>query len=109
MPPGEPVTCVFVHFALNFKLFDKLAFPHNRSRAENVAAMVDALFQGNGSARLCGLRKWQARQRADQAGGLLFARESIEAFRSEADARDVPLPTIREIQVSVRSVHVASK
>jgi LDH2 family malate/lactate/ureidoglycolate dehydrogenase len=109
-PAGEPATCVFVHFSLDLSRFDELAFPHGRSRPENVAAMLDALLQDNGSARLCGLRKWQARQRAERAGGLLFSPESIEAFRSEADARGVPLPEdVREVQVDVRAVHVASK
>ena len=110
VPPGEPVTCTFVHFSLNLKLLDALSFPHGRSRQENVAAMVDALFQGNGSARLSGLRKWQARQRSQRIGGLLFAPESIEAFRNEAEARGVPLPSdVREVQVEVQKIQVARK
>ena len=99
-----------MHFSLDLKQFDALSFPHGRSRSENVAAMVDASLRGNGSARLCGLRKWQARQRAEKAGGLLFAPESIEAFRAEADAGGVPLPSdVRELQVDVPTVHVANK
>ena len=107
-PEGEPVTCSFVHFSLNLSSLDNLPFPHGRSRAENVAAMVDALFTGNGDARLCGLRKWQARQRYEDAGGLLFAPESIDAFRVEGERQGVPLPVdIRDVQVDVQSIHVA--
>ena len=107
---GEPTTCTFIHFSLNLKLFDALAFPYGRSRQENVAAMIDALFKGNASARLCGQRKWQARQRSERAGGLLFTPESIEAFRGEADARDIPLPwEMREVQVDVPVLDVARK
>lgn len=110
VPPGEPVTCVFVHFALDLKFFDGLDYPQDRSRCENVAAMIDALIQGNGSARLSGLRKWQARQRAEKSGGLLFARESIEAFQREAGARGVPFPNeISEALVDIPAVHVANK
>ena len=72
--------------------------------------MIDALFKGNASARLCGQRKWQARQRSERAGGLLFTPESIEAFRGEADARDIPLPwEMREVQVDVPVLDVARK
>ena len=110
VPAGEPVTCVFVHFSVNLSLFDEFAFPHGRSRSENVAAMVEALLQSNGSARLCGLRKWQARQRAENSGGLLFARQSIDAFQREAEARGVPLPAdVREIEVDVPAIQVAGK
>ena len=106
----EPVTCVFVHFSLDLRRFDTLSFPQGRDRSENVAAMVDSLLGDNGAARLCGLRKWQARQRADAAGGLLFSRESMEAFHVEAAARNVALPRgIRELQMEVPAIHVASK
>lgn len=110
LPAGEPATCVFVHFAINVGLLDDLSFPHGRSRPQNVAAMVDALFGDNGTARLCGVRKWQARQRSEQFGGLLFAPESIEAFQIEARERGVALPRdIKEIQVDVQQVPVAGK
>ena len=110
LPVGEPATCTFVHFAMDLNRFDGLSFPHGRSRSENVAAMVDSLLGGNGSARLCGLRKWQARQRAEDAGGLLFAPESFEAFLSEADVRGVDLPSdVREVHVEMPAVHVAGK
>ena len=35
--------------------------------------MASAIFEENGSARLVGQRKWQAKQRSEQHGGLLFA------------------------------------
>ena len=109
-PAGEPVTCSFVHFCLNLNLFNALAFPHARSRAENVAAMAEALLYGNGSARLSGMRKWQARQRAEEAGGLLFSTESMDAFRHETESQGVPfMSDVREVQVHITELHVARK
>jgi hypothetical protein len=72
VPDGEPSTCVFVFFALNLAIFDELGFPGNRSRKENAARMVEAIFDNNGSSRMVGERKWAAKQRSDQHGGLLF-------------------------------------
>ncbi len=108
-PAGEPNTCVFIFFALNLSVFDALDFPHGRSRKENVTSMIEAIFKDNGSARIVGLRKWRAKERSDQYGGLLFAPESIEAFREEADARDVAFPDVSEIEVSVERIDVAGK
>ena len=43
--------------------------------------MVEAIFQGNGTARIVGQRKYAAKQRSEEHGGsLLFAPESKEAF-----------------------------
>lgn len=110
IPEGEPATCTFIHFSLDLTRFDVLSFPHGRSRSANVAAMVDALLGDNGSARLCGLRKWQARQRAEQAGGLLFSPESVDAFRNEADTRGVSLPSdLREVYLEMAPIYVANK
>ena len=110
IPSGEPVTCTFIHFSLNLNSLEGLTFPHGRTRQENVAAMVDALLESNGSARLSGLRKWQARQRSERFGGLLFAPESVDAFRNEAEARGVPFPVdVRELELDVEPIHVAGK
>ena len=73
MPSDEPSTCVFVFFAADLSRFDGLEFPGGRTRQENVARMASAIFEENGSARLVGQRKWQAKQRSEQHGGLLFA------------------------------------
>jgi LDH2 family malate/lactate/ureidoglycolate dehydrogenase len=109
-PDGEPNTCVFIFFAINLSVFDTLGFPHGRSRQDNVTKMVEAIFNGNGSSRIVGLRKWQAKQRSDHYGGLLFAPESIVAFREEADARGIAFPDgAKEIEVSVEQVAVAGK
>ena len=106
----EPVTCSFVHFALNTKSFDSIAFPDGRTRAENVEAMVNSLLQGNGNARLSGLRKWRAKQRSQELGGLLFSAESIEAFQCESKSSGISLPTdIHEVAIEFREVDVASK
>ena len=106
VPEGEPTTCVFVFFALNLAMFDGLDFPavrlptsqktcrrnqnspealvlsaQGRSRKDNVSRMVEAIFQGNGTARIVGQRKYAAKQRSEEHGGsLLFAPESKEAF-----------------------------
>ncbi len=71
--------------------------------------MVEAIFKGNGGARVAGLRKWRAKQRSAAQGGLLFARESIDAFRAEALSRGVPFPEVRETMVGVEQVAVAPK
>eukprot|EP01052_Picozoa_sp_SAG31_P050865 SAG31_NODE_11810_length_996_cov_0.966555_2_plen_88_part_00 len=80
-----------------------------RTRRENVSRMATAIFEGNGSARMVGERKWQAKQRAEAAGGLLFAEESIAAFKDEAKRRGVPFPATEEVQVPVSPVKVAAK
>ena len=109
-PEGEPNTCVFIFFAINLSVFDTLGFPHGRSRQENVTEMVEAIFKDNGTSRIVGLRKWQAKQRSDHYGGLLFAPESIEAFRNEATAQGVAFPEgVSEIEVPVEQVAVAGK
>lgn len=109
-PDGEPNTCVFIFFAINLSVFDTLGFPHGRSRQDNVTKMVEAIFKDNGSSRIVGLRKWQAKQRSDHYGGLLFAPESIAAFREEADARGIAFPDgAKEIEVSVEQISVAGK
>lgn len=109
-PEGEPNTCVFIFFAVNLSVFDGLPFPHGRSRKENVASMVDAIFTDNGSARLVGLRKWRAKQRSEKYGGLLFAPESIEAFQTEAIERGVAFPDgVQEVDVAVEEIEVAGK
>lgn len=109
-PDGEPNTCVFIFFAINLSVFDALGFPHGRSRQDNVSKMVEAIFNGNGSSRIVGLRKWQAKQRSDHYGGLLFAPESIVAFQEEADARGIAFPEgAKEIEVSVEQIAVAGK
>ena len=72
--------------------------------------MVEAIFKDNGSARMVGLRKWQAKQRSDHYGGLLFAPESIVAFKEEAAARGIAFPDrVSEIEVSVEQIAVAEK
>ena len=49
--------------------------------------MVEAIFKGNGSARVVGQRKWDAKQRSvAHGGGLLFAPESIASFEQEVGA-----------------------
>lgn len=107
VPDGEPKTCVF--FAINLSVFDSLGFPNGRSRKENVRVMVDAIFEGNGDVRMVGLRKWKAKHRPEQYGGLLFAPESIDAFRAEAEARGITFPTVKEVDVEMDPVHVAGK
>lgn len=109
VPEGEPSTCVFCFFAVDLSRFDGLSFPHGRSRQQNVAAMADAIFGGNGSARMVGLRKWQAKQRSVEHGGLLFAAESITAFEAEALARGIPLPDMRQVEVTFEELAVAAK
>jgi LDH2 family malate/lactate/ureidoglycolate dehydrogenase len=109
-PDGEPNTCVFIFFAFNLAVFDTLGFPNGRSRKDNVTRMVEAIFKDNGSARMVGLRKWQAKQRSDHYGGLLFAPESIVAFKEEAAARGIAFPDrVSEIEVSVEQIAVAGK
>ena len=108
-PEGEPNTCVFVFFAMDLSAFDGLAFPHGRTRQENVAEMVDAIFADNGTSRLVGLRKWQAKQRSENYGGLLFAPASLSAFKTEASKCGIALPEFREIGIVVEPIHVAGK
>lgn len=108
-PAGEPNTCTFIFFALNLSVFDALDFPHGRSRKENVASMIEAIFKDNGSARIIGLRKWRAKERSVLHGGLLFAPESIEAFQEEAGTRGIAFPEVKEIEVSVERIDVAGK
>lgn len=106
---GEPNTCVFVFFAISLGVFDGLDFPHGRSRLANVSAMVDAIFKDNGTSRMVGLRKWRAKERSEEHGGLLFAAESVASFREEAEARGIGLPPFREIDVDIEAVTVAGK
>merc|ERR1712228_203156 len=108
-PAGEPSTCVFTFFAVNLGAFDKLNFPNGRSRRENVAHMVESMFKDNGSARIVGERKWRAKQRSEQHGGLLFSQGSIAAFQEEAAARNVPFPTVKVVEVSMKQIAVAGK
>jgi LDH2 family malate/lactate/ureidoglycolate dehydrogenase len=109
-PAGEPSTCVFIFFALNLAVFDALDFPNGRSRKENLAGMVDAIFKDNGQSRIVGLRKWQAKQRSDHYGGLLFSPESIAAFRAEASTQGIVFPEdCKEIEVSIEQIAVAGK
>mmetsp|Transcript_52644 Transcript_52644/g.87456 ORF Transcript_52644/g.87456 Transcript_52644/m.87456 type:complete len:392 (-) Transcript_52644:108-1283(-) len=109
LPDGEPSTCVFIFFALNLAIFDRLAFPRGCSRKENVARMVNAIYEDNRDARIVGLRKLRAKKRSEHHGGLLFARESIDAFKQEAETRGVQFPEVREIEVAVEQVVVAPK
>lgn len=108
-PAGEPNTCTFVFFALNLSVFDALDFPHGRSRMENVASMVEAIFKDNGTSRIVGLRKWRAKQRSEALGGLLFAPESIDAFRAEAEEWGVAFPDVEEVEVGMEEIAVAGK
>ena len=97
--------------------------------------MVEAIFQGNGTARIVGQRKYAAKQRSEEHGGsLLFAPESKEAFEEvtpgivctdlqervvtlccaglwlqEAASQGVPLPEFSEVEVAVTPVVVAGK
>lgn len=109
VPAGEPTTCVFVFFAIHLAAFEALSFPSGRSRMENVARMVTSILKGNGDARMVGLRKWRAKERSEEHGGLLFAPESIAAFRAEASARGVPFCDAPETGVAFEPVEVASK
>lgn len=106
----EVSTCVFVFFAVNLAAFDALSFPKDRSRMENVAAMVDAILTENGAARMVGMRKYLAKLRSEKYGGLLFSGESIEAFREEAQTRNICFPKdVQELDVFIESLVVAGK
>lgn len=110
VPDGEPNTCVFIFFAVNLSVFDALEFPGGRSRKENVARMVEAIFHENGTARMVGERKWQSKKKTKQHKGLLFSPESIAAFREEAQNSGVAFPLdVTEVQVSAQNVAVAGK
>ena len=109
VPPGEPSTCVFIFFAFDLSTLDSLPFPAGRTRQENVSRMVEAIFTENGSSRLVGQRKWEAKQRSELHGGLLFAPESIAAFEEEAQKWGVPFPAVTELDVRVNSIAVAGK
>jgi hypothetical protein len=89
--------------------FDGLGFPGGRSRKENVTRMADAIFEDNGTARIVGERKFVAKQRSEEHGGLLFAQESIAAFQEEAAARGVAFPAAKEMEVAMKPIAVAGK
>lgn len=67
------------------------------------------LQQGNGSARIVGQRKWVAKQRSEQYGGILFAPESVAAFKEQAAKYGVDLPAMEELEVAKSKVAVAGK
>lgn len=65
--------------------------------------------QGNGDARIVGQRKWVAKQRSEQYGGILFAPESVAAFKEQAETYGVELPEMQEVEVAASQVTVAGK
>ena len=65
--------------------------------------------QGNGDARIVGQRKWVAKQRSEEYGGILFAPESDVAFKEQAARYGVELPAMEELEVTASKVAVAGK
>ena len=65
--------------------------------------------QGNGGARIVGQRKWVAKQRSEEYGGILFSPESFAAFKEQAAMYGVDLPEMKELEVASSQVKVAGK
>jgi hypothetical protein len=74
---ASQTTCVFIFFALDLSTFDELGFPGGRSRRENVTRMVDAIFKGNGDARIVGRRKCERHDKPPAADSQSIAVGSL--------------------------------
>lgn len=101
-PDGEKETCHFFFQCIHPEAIAGASFAQGRSQSENVAAVLkDILGHGNEEVHLSGKGKFDAARRSEQAGGLLFTPQEVEALKKHADAQGIAfdVAALREVSV----------
>jgi L-2-hydroxycarboxylate dehydrogenase (NAD+) len=91
VPPGEKNSTAFYFQVIHPDALAANNFACKRSQMENLQAVLDDILgHGNNHAMLPGQIEASARQRSDEAGGLLFTAAEVDEFNSIAT--DLGLP-----------------
>ncbi len=95
---GEKNTTVFYFQVIHPDAISGGNFAHGRSQMENLKAVIgDILGHGNDNSMLPGQLEFAARQRSDEAGGILFTEAEVAEFNEIATELGEPTWDISQL------------